>query len=96
MTLGTPRPRNWGREDQRVALARVCSQHKVAFQVRASYLFLARSSAGMTLPFNESIARLEHLGRNRWQARHVFDDHVLATGISLTDVIHSTIRAVVL
>lgn len=98
MTLGTPRPRNWGKETQAAALAIAMQRGKVAYQVRTSKhgktLWLAGSDKGVTLPFIESCANLINTRRGRWEARHPFDDRLLAAGCSERDVIRATIQAV--
>ena len=75
----------------------------MAFQVRAVpgpigakrlSLWLAPSRNGVTLPFLESACDLFNVSHGRWEARHPFDDRVLATGISQREVIRATIATV--
>jgi len=94
MALGNSRPRNWGKEAQEGALRLACLRGKVAYQVRKDALFLAASANGLTLPFVESVAMLENDRRGHWVARNLFDDRVIATGVSQRDVIRATIDAV--
>lgn len=94
MTLGNPRPRNWGAEAQEAALALALKHHHVAYKLQDDLLFLAPSKNGTTLPFVESCASLVNIRRGCWEARHLFDDHVLATGVSKRDVIRATVQAV--
>lgn len=98
MTLGVSRPRNYGKELQQALLAIACLRGKVAYKVQTRHgrmeLRLAPSAGGLTLPFNYSVATLLHPRRGRWEARHPFDDRLLATGISQRDVIRATINAV--
>jgi len=70
MTLGTSRPRNWGKESQKIALSMLLTKRRVAYKIKAKNqphlikadlhreLFLAPSHNGITLPFNESFAIL--------------------------------------
>lgn len=94
MALGTSRPRNWGKESQQIALEILMEHRNVAFKVKRGVLFLAPSRNGVTLPFVESVASLLNTRRGRWEARHPFDDRVLATGVSERDVVRATIQAV--
>lgn len=93
MTLGTSRTRNWGKEDQQSALNIAMLRGKVAYQIRGGCLFLAGSNGQITLPFNQSCARLVNVRRGRWEARSHWDDRVLASGISGRDVVRATIKA---
>ena len=92
MSLGTNRTRNWGKEDQSVALAMALRRRSAAFQVRSAFLYFATSRDGVTLPFNQSCACLQNVKRGRWEAYHLWDGRLLATGISERDVIRSTLE----
>lgn len=98
MTLGLSRTRNWGKDAQASALAIALAHGRVAFQVRAARggkaLYLSASANGITLPFNDRCAQLVQVRRRRWEARHPFDDRVLAVGCSVRDVVRATIQAV--
>lgn len=102
MALGTNRTRNWGKEAQECALALLLKRARVAYKVASAgtgarlreVLFLAPSHNGVTLPFIDAPAELFHVRRGRWEARHPFDGRVLATGISLRDVVRATIQVV--
>lgn len=95
MTLGLSRPRNYGREAQQSRLAIAMQRGRVAYQVRCrrgvKTLSLAGSDGTYTLPF-EGVAELANTRRGHWEARHVFDGRLLASGISETDVIARTIE----
>lgn len=98
MTLGLSRTRNYGREVQASRLAIAMLRGRVVYRVKscqAGYktLYLAASANGMTAPFDH-VANLFNTERGRWEARSIFSDAVLATGISKTDVIAKTIEAV--
>lgn len=97
MTLGLSRPRNYGREVQQSRLAIAMARGKVAYQVRSrrrvKTLHLAGTDGQHTLPF-ESIAVLTNTRRGHWEARHIFDDRLLATGISEIGVVAKTIESV--
>lgn len=97
MTLGLSRPRNYGREVQQGRLAIAMQRGRVAYQVRSrrgiKTLFLAGSDGQCTLPF-EGVAELTNTRRGHWEARHIVDDRLLASGISETDVVAKTIEAV--
>lgn len=97
MSLGTPRPRNWGKDEQKIALALLLERNKVAYRIRNSELgptlWLAASANGTTLPFIDCCANLVHARRLRWEARHPFDDRLLAVGCSKLDVVRATIQA---
>jgi hypothetical protein len=41
-----------------------------------------------------SVASLVNTRRGRWEARSIYDDHVIATGVSERDVIRATIEQV--
>lgn len=92
MSLGMPRARNWGKDAQQVALAIALKENHVAYRIRGENLLLAGSANGITLPF-ETVAKLANTRRGQWQARHLFDDRLLATGVSQRDVIRATIQA---
>lgn len=104
MALGLSRPRNWGKEAQQSALEIALLRRHVAFRTtklrpladgtRRLLLWLTPSRNGLTLPFTESCAELENIGRGRWQARHPVDGRLLAKGISERDVIRATIDVV--
>ena len=100
MGVGLVRARNWGKDDQAVALALALEQKGVAFMVtntkrdRCLRLWLAASRGGLTLPFTECFAEFFNVRRGRWESRHVFDDRLLATGVSKRDVIRASIQAV--
>lgn len=94
MALGTSRTRNWGKEAQQSALRIAMFRGKVDYQIRGGCLFLAGSNGQITLPFNESCARLVHVRRGRWEARSHWDDRKLASGVSERDVIRATINAI--
>lgn len=94
MALGTNRTRNWGREAQASALAILLETRNVAYQVRQNVLYLAASRNGLTLPFHESVARLEQIKRGYWVAYSMWDDRVIVSGISQRDVIRATIQTV--
>lgn len=104
MTLGTPRPRNWGKEAQQIALDMLLKQRKVTYALRDvkspggglthKSLWLAASANAITLPFTESCAELVNTRRGRWEARHPFDGRVLARGVSERDVVRSVIEAI--
>lgn len=98
MTLGTSRPRNWGKEAQEIALSLLLERQRVAYRVkprgRLLELWLAPSNKGVTLPFVNTVASLVQVRRGRWIAEHPFDGRVLATGISQRDVIRAAIQAV--
>ncbi len=100
MSLGSSRPRNWGREAQASALALVMKARNVVFEIRTEgkgswrhkVLYLAASKGGTTLPFT-SVATLANVKRGQRQARHHYDGRLLATGVSLRDVVRATIEA---
>lgn len=105
MTLGTSRPRSWGKEAQQIALDMALKRARVAYQTRPVervlgesrryVLWLAPSHNGITLPFSfGSCADLVNVRRGRWEARHPFDGRVLATGVSMRDVVRAVIPAV--
>lgn len=98
MGIGMPRARNWGKEAQASALAIAMERGKVDYQVRNTRrgptLWLAASANGVTLPFTDCCANLVHARRLRWEARHPFDDRLLAVGCSERDVVRATILAV--
>ena len=103
MALGTSRPRNWGKESQQIALDLLMLRNHVAYKTRPQggtatlrkrSLWLTPSRDGTTLPFAESCCTLIHIRRGHWEARHPYDDRLLATGISERDVIRATILAV--
>ncbi len=93
MSLGMPRTRNWGKDAQQVALAIALEKNRVAYKIRGDKLMLAASANGITLPF-DAVATLINTRRGRWEARHLFSDRLLATGVSQRDVIRATILAV--
>ena len=98
MTLGTSRPRNWGKESQQIALDMLIKRRRVAYRTQSAgdhlTLWLTPSHGGITLPYTESVADLVNVRRGRWEARHPFDGRLLATGISLRDVVRATIQEV--
>jgi hypothetical protein len=102
MSLGSSRPRNWGREAQASALALTILRGRVAYQIRQEgrgacrrpVLYLAPSHDGVTLPFTDSVADLVHVTRGRWEAHHRVDGRTLARGVSITDVVRATIEAI--
>lgn len=105
MALGTSRTRNWGKEAQAGALAILLQRAKVAYKVcplrpvspgqRRVSLWLTPSHNGLTLPFyGGSCAELVTVRRDRWEARHLWDGRVLASGCSLMDVVRATIQQV--
>lgn len=98
MTLGTSRPRNWGREAQECALSLMLSRRRVAYQVkprgRLLELWLTPSHGGVTLPFMETVASLVNVRRGLWRAEHPVDGRVLASGISKRDVIRAAIQII--
>lgn len=91
--LGTSRPRNYGLEDQQIALAITLKQHSVAYDVRGGDLWLAGHRGEITLPF-EHVASLANVSRGRWEARSLWDGRVLAEGVSQRDVVRATIQEV--
>lgn len=97
MALGLSRPRNYGRDVQqsRLAIAMQCGNVTYRVQCRrgVKMLYLAGKAGCHILPF-EGVAELANTRRGHWEARHVFDGRVLATGLSETDVIAKTIEAV--
>lgn len=98
MALGMSRTRNWGKDAQASALIIAMERGKVAYQVqnakRKKTLWLAASANGVTLPFIECCANLVHARRLRWEARHPFDDRLLAVGCSERDVVRATIQSI--
>ena len=104
MALGNGRPRNWGKDFQQIALTSILKKRNVAYQtrpVRTSRkekmldLWLTPSRNGLTLPFYlGSCATLTNTRRGRWEATHPVDGRILATGISLRDVVRATIQEV--
>ncbi len=101
MSLGSSRPRNWGVDAQVAALALALQQKRVTYRVTSVngqcerlILWLAASHDGMSLPFTDSVVELVHVRRGRWEARHQYDNRLLATGISRRDVIRAAIEAV--
>lgn len=102
MALGTRHVRNWGREAQQIALDLLLRREGVAYRLQPLKrfarqrfaLFLAPSRGGITLPFTESVADLVHVRRGRWEAWHPMDGRVLASGISVRDVVRATIKVV--
>lgn len=104
MALGMSRARNWGVDQQRIALSLAVARKGVAYRVtpcrtahgelRRCVLWLTPSKGGITLPFVESTAVLCNIRHGRWEARAEFDGRVLAKGISERDVIRATIEAV--
>lgn len=103
MTLGTSRPRNWGKDSQMVALALVLKCKRVAFDLRTTRaldgrrrqaLWLTPSHNGVTLPFVQSFADIVHVKRGVWTATHPWDGRVLARGVSERDVVRATIEAI--
>jgi len=87
------------------AMRRFSSRLNVAYSVhpakrapsdslKKSSLWLTPSKDGLTLPFSDSCADLVNTRRGHWKARHPFSGRVLATGISLRDVIRATIQDV--
>lgn len=98
MGLGMSRARNWGKDAQASTLSIALQRGRVAYQVRTTKrgktLWLAPSANGLTLPFTDCCANLVHAGRQRWEARHPFDDRLLAVGCSERDVVRATIQSV--
>lgn len=104
MTLGTARARNWGKDAQLIALGMALKAARVAYQVRPVKsviggkrlaLWLTPSHNGVTLPFSfGSCADLVNIRRGRWEARHPFDGRVIATGVSVRDVVRAAIPKV--
>jgi hypothetical protein len=94
MSLGNSRPRNWGKEQQEIALRMAMAHHKVAYQLRQGYLYLANTDGVNTLPFNTSFATISHISRGKWESFNVQDGKRIATGCSLTDLLGRTIHAV--
>lgn len=94
MTLGVSRPRNWGVDQQRIALNIALRRAGVAYQVKRSALWFTTATPGEinkpALPFIESYADLTHVRRGCWEARHPFSGRLLATGISVRDVVGKT------
>lgn len=66
---------------------------RVAFKIRGTDLQLAPSAHGLTLPF-ETVAKLDHIRRGKWVSLSLWDEKVIASGISQRDVIRATIEAV--
>lgn len=102
MALGTSRPRNGGVEFQVGVLNILLHQRKVNYRLvshprdrhRKDLWLNADDHHGLALPSVGSVATLVNTQRGRWEARDIFDGHVLATGYSLRVVITNTIRAV--
>lgn len=98
MALGNSKPRNWGKNDQEIALWSIMKRRKVAYKIvnknNVITLFLTPSNGDITLPFTDSVATLVNERRGLWIARHQFDDRILARGISQRDVIRATIEQV--
>lgn len=94
MALGTTRTRNWGKEDQTMALSMALHRRGAAYQVRSGYLYLAARKGDVTLPFNQSCAQLLNVQRGRWEACNPWDGRLLAIGVSERDVIRATIERV--
>ena len=104
MSLGNSRTRNWGKDAQQVALDLQLAHSSVAYQLRPLKsqdgkrrlsLWLAPSRNGVTLPFVfGSCADLVNTRRGSWAATHPFDGRILASGVSLRDVVRSAIRVV--
>lgn len=94
MALGTNRARNYGKDDQVSTLAAVMRHFNVCYEIRKGRLFLAGVRGNTALPLHEACASLVNVSRGQWEARHLFDDRVLAKGISERDVIARTIGAV--
>lgn len=100
MTLGTARPRNWGKEAQQARLALLEKNRNVTFRTKALrdsvegqrrvLLQLAPAKDGIVLNF-ASFAELTNTARGRWESRAISDDTLIATGISQCDVIGNTI-----
>lgn len=100
MSLGLSRPRNWGVDAQSAALFLALKKKRVNYHVtcvngqsKRLKLWLASNHDGLQLPFTDSVAELVHVRRGRWEARHQFDNRLLAIGISRRDVIRATIEA---
>ena len=74
------------------ALNTLLLERQVAYSIRGDRLLLAASNQRFTLPFEE-VARLVNVQRGRWEALSLWDDHVVATGVSQRDVVRATIFA---
>lgn len=100
MGKGVKKPRNWGKDEQEIALYMALKRCQVAYKVtkvragRNHALWLAPSKDDITLPFVESVAELVNVKRGRWVSTHPFDGRSLATGVSRRDVIRATIQAI--
>ena len=101
MTLGTSRPRNWGKEAQLAKLAMIMRSRNVTYSTkplrpsptmqRRIQLLLAPAKDGLVLDFN-SVAELTNVRRGHWEARAITNDSLIASGISERDVIAKTIE----
>lgn len=94
MALGTTKTRNWGKDDQVMALCMATRRAGMAYKVRCGHLYLARTNGVQTLPFNESFAKIVHVRRGRWESQRMWDGSPIATGISERDVVRATIQKV--
>ena len=77
-----------------MALSMALRRRSAAYQVRNGYLYLAASKGDVTLPFNQSCAKLVNVKRGRWEACSPWDGRLLATGVSERDVVRATIERV--
>jgi hypothetical protein len=94
MGIAVKNVRNWGKEQQFIALSLLLEQKRLAFKVYKGRLFISGSYKGLTLPFVESIADLHNPRRGFWESTHPIDGSRLSTGGSLLDVVRSTIQIV--